>query len=442
MGNPLTRPAAQDGKSAGQGGRVGSRAVRFELLRQAQRLLNRPDASMADQHETVWCHRSSREEYTDDIRVTVYRAADGSDASVHGLITCGNVWACPVCSARVAEERRKELHLAMVKHLKAGGHAYLMSLTFTHGPDDSLGDLLAKQAKALAWFKAGKGYRTTFERYGRIGSAKGLELTHGQNGWHPHTHDLIFAAPGLLEDRAALRKLKAAWLWACVRAGLVPGVRMTGKGRSRRLLLDVPADGASRLQTLRNHWKHGLDLRGGSRAAEYVAKFGHDEAWGITSEIAKGYAKIGVKKSHWTEQTHCTPFQLLVFALHGDRQAGALYREYAAAMKGKRQLVWSRGLKGHFGIADATDEELSAGADPMPERQEVGELTGEEWSVILSRSAIGDFLRYVADCCGDLGTSQNDIREFVAHLRRLPQTGRGTLARRSRMDGLRAVFND
>lgn len=430
MGNPLTTAAADHGKS----GRIGGRIMRFELLRTAQRTLNQAGAAMADQHETVWCHRASSAEYSDEIRVRVYRAADGSDAGVGGLITCGNVWACPVCSAKVAEGRRRELQLAMVRHLERGGHAYLLSLTFNHGADDPLAELLQRQTKALAWFKQSKGYRTTFEAYDRKGSAKGLELTHGRNGWHPHTHDLIFAAAGLLEDRRAVRRLKAAWLWACVRAGLVPGARLAGKGRARRLLLDVPAEG-SRLAAIRNHWRHGLDLRGGTRAAEYVAKFGHDEAWGITSEVAKAYAKIGVRRAAWSEDLHCTPFQLLQFAGNGDRQAAALFREYAAAMKGKRQLVWSRGLKDEFDIRDATDEDLAAGADPMPDREEVGQLTGPEWSLVLSRQAVGEFLQFAA-ACDNPATAQADLLDFVAMLRRRPQTARGTIARRSRMDGL------
>ena len=44
----------------------------------------------------------------------------------------------------------------------------------------------------------------------------------------------------------------------------------------------------------------------------------------------------------------------------GQREAEALFREYAEATKGRRQLVWSPGLKKRYAIADMDDEELCA----------------------------------------------------------------------------------
>lgn len=432
MGNPLTARVPKPGKPS----KVHGRAARFTLLRTAQRVLNDKTASMKGQHETVWCHRSSHAEYSADVRISVYRAADGSDASVHGLTTCGNVWTCPVCSARVAEERRRELQFAMLEHTKRGGHAYLMTLTFSHREGDRLDVLRDMQAKALTAFKQSRAFRNVSEQYGRIGSVKGLEVTHGENGWHPHTHDLMFASAGMLEDPSARRALKRAWLEACIKVGLVQGVRVTGRGKTRRMIVDLPTDGSSRWASIRNHWKHGLDLSGGERAAEYIAKFGHDESWGITSEVTRGVAKVGTRASNWTKGMHVTPFQLLEFASQGDARASALFREYAAAWRGKRQLVWSRGLKDEFGVREATDEELAAGADPMPDREEVARLDTKQWSVILSRAAIGEFLVYAAECCFNTTTAQEDIDEYIRHLKRRPATARGTMAIRHSFEGL------
>lgn len=349
---------------------MGKRGLLFGLLRASQRVLNDSTLPVDRQHETVWCHRSVQ---SSESNIPVYRARDGSDASVHGLQTCGNVWTCPVCSAKLAEARRRELQLGLVNWLEQGRAAdgaqrhggYLLTLTFSHDADDPLSVLLVRQAKALGIFKRSAAYAEVWKSFGRKGSVRGLEVTHGKHGWHPHTHDLVFGLAGLLEDRAAIRALKRAWLWACIKADLVPGVSVAG--RRRRLTIKA-GEGGSRLAAIRNHWRHALDIRGGDQAAEYIAKFGRDERWGITSELARANAKLGVKKTEWSADLHFSPFQLLQWAANGDDQAAALFREFAAAIKGRRALSWSPGLKTSLGVRDATDEELLGEADAMPER--------------------------------------------------------------------------
>lgn len=74
---------------------------------------------------------------------TLYRAADGSNAYLSGLNTCGNGWTCPVCGAKIAEHRRRELSEAMAAWTNAeGGTAYLVTLTFPHAAGDDLGAMV------------------------------------------------------------------------------------------------------------------------------------------------------------------------------------------------------------------------------------------------------------------------------------------------------------
>ena len=42
-----------------------------------------------------------------------------------------------------------------------------------------------------------------------------------------------------------------------------------------------------------------------------------------------------------------------------DKDCGKLFQEFAIAMKGSRQLVWSRGLKSLLDLDEKTDEELA-----------------------------------------------------------------------------------
>ena len=55
-------------------------------------------------------------------------------------------------------------------------------------------------------------------------------------------------------------------------------------------------------------------------------------------------------------------FDLLraVLADKNDKQAAALFAEFAKAFKGKRSLSWSNGLKAKFNLVEKDDEELAA----------------------------------------------------------------------------------
>lgn len=396
------------------GKRAGSpraRRGRFELLRVAQRILYTRGASK--QARTCWCHRSITTKFG---RVGVYRQQNGGGARFSGVSTCGAVWTCPVCAAKIAEHRRRELSAAMVKALGMSLHAYLLTLTFPHSLEDQLSSLLERQAKALQSFKNSRRYKNFMKAHGRAGSVRSLEVTYGVNAWHPHTHDLIFALPGALEERAGLRRLRGAWLRSCFKAGL------------------IKPDGT--LSPFRNFWKHSLDLRGGERAAEYIAKYGRDERWGASSEMTAAHAKVGIRRAIYGDAMHFTPFQLLEWAKNGDGDAAALFREYAEAFEGKRMLSWSPKLKKTLGVDELTDEELAGGVDadgkpiaPLEPEQFVATLERDQYGVLLARNALGEFLEFVAECCADPEHSQDAVNVWVEVLERERPPGYSSVAR-------------
>ena len=96
--------------------------------------------------------------------------------------------------------------------------------------------------------------------------------------------------------------------------------------------------------------KHGLDLRDGKYASQYVSK------WGLEHELTKGHIKKGKENS-------LTPFDLLQLSIDDEevffKKPSKLFQEFAISVKGSRQLVWSRGLKKLLEIEDKTDEELA-----------------------------------------------------------------------------------
>lgn len=298
-------------------------------------------------------------------QIQVWQSIEHKTTSYSGLQTCGSVWACPVCSAKIAERRRVEIIAAMAAHKAAGGVVNMLTLTAPHQRSDKLGELLEKQAVALKFFFKDWSVKKVFKEMGVVGQIRALEVTHGRlsasnNGWHPHYHILQFAGLGgdlVAFDRVQMldwsMRLYPRWAACCVRAGL-------GEPSAA----------------------HGIKLDNGSKAAKYVSK------WGLEDEMTKGHTK---KALHGE-----TPFDFLraYLADPKDKQAGALFKEFAETFKGKRQLHWSAGLKKRYAIGEATDEEIAVQMDDYAVM--LGTITLEQWRDVLRVEGRGVLLQIAA----------------------------------------------
>lgn len=311
------------------------RAMRFALQSAARYILPKS--------RTAKCLRLRR----GGADVQVWRSREHGTASYSGLQTCGSVWACPVCAAKIAERRRAELMGAMAAHKAGGGSMLMLTLTTPHQRGDKLADLLAKQSAALRRFWSDFTVRGLLAGLGVVGQVRALEVTHGRkspqnNGWHPHYHVLLFAGAGvdLAKDWAV--RLYLRWSALCEKSGL-----------------GVPS------------FEHGLKLDDGSKAAAYASK------WGLEDEMTKGHTKKGKTGGE-------TPFDFLraFLADSGDLQAAALFREFAETFKGKRQLHWSHGLKARFAVEDVTDDELAERIEDSADY--LGSLTLDQWRDVLA----------------------------------------------------------
>lgn len=285
--------------------------------------------------------------------VQVWKSTEHKTTHYKGLQTCGSVWRCPVCSAKIAERRRIEIRQAMDAHRAVGGCVNLLTLTCPHQVKDNLADLLAKQAKALHSFWRDREVNRILSEMGTIGQIRNLEATHGRlsdqnNGWHPHYHILMFQGIGVDLTRFDPPqmgdwqvRLYLRWAARCKAAGL-----------------GEPS------------YAHGLKLDDGSKADKYMAK------WGLEDEMTKGHTK---KALHGE-----TPFDLLraVLADKEDKQAAALFIEFAQTFEGKRQLHWSRGLKKLYLVAEKSDEALAAETDDKARL--LGMLTVDQWRDVLA----------------------------------------------------------
>lgn len=332
-----------------------TKRMRFQLQRAAQGLL--------PQERVKHCQRSTMS----SSGVQVFRTADS--ASYVNLTTCGSVWHCPVCAAKITEGRREDLQQAINAWAKQGGEVSLMSLTYPHQITQGLAENLEKFGAALRKFKNSRLYKNTMTAIGSVGSIRALEVTHGNNGWHPHTHDLIFASKDQLE---LLQQLQSAWIETLIKVGI-----------------------ADRSQT-NDMMQAAFDVRNGDYAAEYVAKFGFEPAeksktitgehWGAARELTKSHAKVGKRLGGRT------PFTLLKDYIEGDNDSGALFQEFGLHFKGKRQLFWSPKLRKALALSEEkTDEQIAE--EPLPEREFVTKLDNDQWQLVLSRNARFEVLK-------------------------------------------------
>jgi hypothetical protein len=319
------------------------RLERFALQSASRRILRYSPVS-----RVARCLRARR---FDKSQIEVLKSKEHSSAHYGGLQTCASVWTCPVCAAKISERRRMELLNAIAQHQKSGGQVLLLTLTNPHTASDCLQATLKAQALAMSRFNSNRSSKALFDGIGCIGTVRAWEVTHGVNGWHPHFHILLFVSPGPYQvDYRHLFYL--AWANACRLAGL-----------------PMPSEA------------HGVSLDDGSRAAEYASK------WGLDQEMTKGH----IKKAH----KGATPFDFLRSYLRCDTDrlqafAAARFLEYAKAFKGRRQLVWSMGLKALFDLGEVTDEEIAGHLDDQA--FQLGKIELEDWRLILKFDARGDVL--------------------------------------------------
>lgn len=268
---------------------------------------------------------------------------------------CGSIWTCPVCAANISEKRKVEVKKAIDAHLKTGGGVYLLTLTVPHYENDSLNVLLGQLKQATRRFFGGtRASREAWAAIGKVGHIKATEVTYGSNGWHPHYHVIVFTQD-VLPSKTDLTPLVHAWIHSCLKAGF-------------------PAPSVM----------HGFDWQSAEYAAQYVNK------WGIEHEVTKSHIKSGRSGS-------LTPWDMLKYSMIENfeqaEKMGKLFQEFAICFKGKRQLVWSKGLKSLYGIDEKTDEELAEETENTS--QSVMDIQLFLWALIKRHYKRADFLTLV-----------------------------------------------
>jgi len=219
---------------------------------------------------------------------------------------------------------------------------------------DNLKELLKNMGKAKHSLWTNRNSRDYFKsQMPLVGHITATEVKYSDNnGFHPHYHILlILDKPYKAEDLEIIESdLYEFWSEKCVKQGL---------GKPSR--------------------KHGVDLKMGSNAedmlADYIAK------WGLAEEMTQSHMKVG--KKNMSSLTMWEVLDLSQMEASTRDKYSYIFRTYAHAFKGRRQLFWSKGLKKLLSIVETTDEEL-ANKEEQEDAPMISAVvfTNFEWSII------------------------------------------------------------
>jgi hypothetical protein len=261
----------------------------------------------------------------------------GPDGTSHtsGTESCGSIWACPVCAAKIRNTRAEEISTGLSNHITAGGGALFVTLTLPHQAGDRLARTVELVSAGFRAINSGRSYREEHDVFGILGHIRAFEVTHGDNGWHPHLHVILATVRPTTQNAAAA--LEARWQakwdkwltsngWPASLVGI--GVRVD---RVRR---DADAAGA------------------------YLAKLQEGEKIdrSVGNEVARADLKGGRRSSR-------VPFEILAdFGSDGLVDDLDLWQEFQLATKGRSAIRWSKGLRALLLPDDdeLTDEEIAA----------------------------------------------------------------------------------
>uniref|UniRef100_UPI0037CAF668 hypothetical protein n=1 Tax=Ornithinimicrobium sufpigmenti TaxID=2508882 RepID=UPI0037CAF668 len=239
------------------------------------------------------------------------RLEDGTErAGWGGVQTCGSVWACAICSAKIAHLRQQEIASALTawRSIPGAGDVALLTLTMRHRKGQKLATLWGALSDAWnhvtrgrAWGVDQLGAGILMQRVVKSGKRKGQTVTDVKvpwikatevtvsydNGWHVHLHVVIFLREGVTTSAqtALFGGIWRRWRDGLVAAGLdAPRAHLGG--------LDI----------------RPVDLASGDVLSEYFTK----AVYSASAEVARGDLKSGRRGGR-------TPMQVLRDLVEGDR---------------------------------------------------------------------------------------------------------------------------
>jgi hypothetical protein len=281
------------------------------------------------------CGRATNGNHGDGLAAIVVNAGV---AHWSGFCSCGSIWACPVCSAKIRATRADEIARAVAKHINDGGTAWMVTLTARHKKHHELIPLFDAVANGWRKLMSGKawagdpkrGHLGERDKLGVRGNIRSLEITYGtRNGWHPHLHVVLLLNDETAEQLAyAIHRWDKTWRAWMKKAGFEPS---------------------------QEHGVKWSKVTTPEEAGEYIAKVQEGKGH-LGNEMARGDMKAGRLGT-------VAPFEMLeYFRVTGDMAVVPVWQEYEKGTFRRRAITWSRGLRAELlpDEDELTDEEVAA----------------------------------------------------------------------------------
>lgn len=248
-----------------------------------------------------------------------------------GLVSCGSVWACPVCSLKISQHRAEKLtyylkHIQTETNYKIG----FLTLTIRHNLSENLRE--NKHSVLNIWRNITKSrkYRELSKKYKILGNIRALEVKFSfSTGWHPHLHILFIAD----ENQENLEKFNKEII---------------------NIWIQEHAENSKAEKTGQKY----VPVLCEKGISEYITKYS------AADEITRSYIKTGQK-----DKFSFTPFDMLQYIENNEfnkalednvNKLKNKFREFVENFKATKQLTYSRSLLLLFNnlIDNKTDEEI------------------------------------------------------------------------------------
>jgi len=335
-----------------------------------------------------------------EMPVDVRYDSDKNRASFGNLQYCGSVWTCPDCSKKVSLAKKELVAEAVTSANAKGMHVAMLTLTIPHYLGDDLKDLLTKMKKAKNYLFTNRNSREWFaDQFPIVGEITATEVKYSdRNGFHPHLHILLFLNREYQKEdiQRIENDIYEFWAEKCVKQGL---------GMPSR--------------------KHGIDLKmektGEKTFASYIAK------WGLASELTQSHMKIGNK--NMSSLTMWEVLDLAQMETSTSDKYSRIFRTYARAFKGARQIRPSNGLLELLGLKNIEEDEDLAN-EKEEESSQVYDalfLSEQDWWTLCYHKKRVEFLELVeSDFLRDgIQSELKSARDFLFGLKNAPRFSRG-----------------